>query len=284
MEEEREPEGPEREEEDAAEDRIGDLRERGEEEQFLSRQEPEGGRPADKDEVLPREECGVPDKEGIDPDPFCDLLDERREEEQEDERPGHGQVEEEDEAHHLHHEDEGDGEAGKEEEREERVLPRQDLREELPGAGQQPLLGEEPLFLEVLCRDIEEDGARQPEERGGVQVVRGGPGRALQGEDDEGERGDEADDVDVCEDTGEEEVGGGHGREEDRDERELLETPGKHADQEGICEEEEDDRDEREQDEGRCLQVEGEPGTDGGHAEEVREHLAEDDGGSPDRG
>ena len=67
----------------------------------------------------------------------------------------------------LHHEDERDREAGQEEEREERLFLRDDLGEELPQPGDEVLLREEPLLLEVLRRDVEEHGARQPEERGG---------------------------------------------------------------------------------------------------------------------
>ena len=48
----------EREEEDAAKDRFGDLGERDEEEQFLSDEEPDRGCSAGKNEISPREERG----------------------------------------------------------------------------------------------------------------------------------------------------------------------------------------------------------------------------------
>ena len=44
----------------------------------------------------------------VDPQPFCELLDQRCKQQKEDERVRHGQVEEEHEAHHLHHEDKWD--------------------------------------------------------------------------------------------------------------------------------------------------------------------------------
>ena len=84
--------------------------------------------------------------------------------------------------------------------------------------------------------------------------------------------------MDIGKDAGEEEVRGCDRREEDRDERELLEAPREHADEERVCKEEEDDRDEREDDDGRGPDLEGEPGADGEHADEIREHLSEDDG------
>src|SRR5208337_991448 len=191
-----------------------------------------------QDQVLPREEGRIPHKERVDTGRFCYLLDERCKHEQEHERVRHGQVEEDDKAHHLGHEDKRDREDGKQKERRIRVPLREDAGNELADPGQELLFGEEALFVEILCRDIEEYGSGQPEERGGIDVIRNRPGGSLDSEHDQRKRGDEADHVDVCKDAGEEEVRRSNGGKEDGDESEFLETPGEHPDDKGVCEKE----------------------------------------------
>jgi len=73
----------------------------------------------------------------------------------------------------------------------------EDFGEELPNPGCKRLFRKEPLILEIFCSDIEENRPGQPEERSRIEVIGCRPGGALDGEDDKGEGGDEADNMDI---------------------------------------------------------------------------------------
>ncbi len=148
---------------------------------------------------------------------------------------------------------------------------RENLWKEFPHPGKKFLFWKEPFFFEISGGDIEQNGTCQPEERSRVKVVSNSPGRTLYGEDNESKWGYEADDMDIGKDTREEKVAGCYSRKEDRNKREFLKTAWQHADEQGVCKEEENDRDERKNDQRWCPDVKGKDCADSEHAEKIRE-------------